>query len=44
MVRRDLSVAGRVGRLLVDAEELDFIPCFDLFPEAFELFTHQGDP
>ncbi|HEV2445672.1 MAG TPA: hypothetical protein VGS58_07110 [Candidatus Sulfopaludibacter sp.] len=36
-------MAARVGRLLLDAEELDFIPCSDLFRESFELFAHQGD-
>jgi predicted nucleic acid-binding protein len=30
-----------VGRLLLDADELDFVPCSDLFSDAFEMFTHQ---
>ena len=42
LVRRDLGVAARVGRLLRDAGELDFVPCSDLFPQAFEMFTHQA--
>ncbi|MGP8243675.1 MAG: PIN domain-containing protein [Bryobacteraceae bacterium] len=42
LVRRDLGVAARVGRLLLDADELDFVPCSDLFSDAFETFTHQG--
>ncbi len=42
LVRRDLGVAARVGRLLLDADELDFVPCSDLFIDAFEMFTHQG--
>jgi hypothetical protein len=41
LVRRDLGVAARVGRLLLDADELDFVPCSDLFSDAFEVFTHQ---
>jgi predicted nucleic acid-binding protein len=41
MVRRDAGVAARVGRLLLDADELDFVPCSDLFSDAFEIFTHQ---
>lgn len=42
LVRRDLGVATRVGRLLLNAVELDFVPCSGLFPEAFELFTRQS--
>jgi len=42
LVRRDLGVAARVGRVLLDAGELDFVPCSDLFPEALETFTRQG--
>ena len=43
LVWRDLAVAARVGRLLLDAGELDFVPCSDLFSDAFEMFTHQGN-
>jgi predicted nucleic acid-binding protein len=42
LVRRDLEVASRVGRLLLEAEELDFVPCSDLFSETFETFAGQG--
>ena len=42
LVRRDLAVAARVGTLLLDADELDFVPCSDLFAGAFETFIHQG--
>lgn len=41
LVRRNLGVAGRVGKLLLEAKELDFVPCSDLFFDAFELFTRQ---
>ena len=41
LVRRDLGVAARVGRLLLDADELDFVPCSDFFSDAFRMFTHQ---
>jgi predicted nucleic acid-binding protein len=34
-------VARRVGTLLLDAEELDFVPCSDLFSPTLELFLHQ---
>jgi predicted nucleic acid-binding protein len=30
-----------VGRLLADGDELDFVPCSDLFSDAFEMFTRQ---
>jgi predicted nucleic acid-binding protein len=42
LVRRDLEVASRVGRLLLEAEELEFVPCSDLFPETLETFAGQG--
>ncbi len=42
LVRRDLAAAALAGRLLLDADELDFVPCSDLFSDAFEMFTHQG--
>jgi predicted nucleic acid-binding protein len=42
LVRRDLEVATRVGRLLLEAAELEFVPCSDLFSEAFETFAGQG--
>jgi predicted nucleic acid-binding protein len=42
LVRRDLEVASRVGRLLLEAEELEFVPCSDLFSQAFETFVGQG--
>ena len=40
--RRDLQAAARVGRLLLEARELDFVPCSDFFVESVELFLHQG--
>jgi predicted nucleic acid-binding protein len=42
LVRRNREVASRVGRLLLDAEELEFVPCSDLFSETFEAFAGQG--
>lgn len=41
LVRRDLSVATRIGGLLLDAEELDFVPCSDLFMDTMERFSNQ---
>jgi predicted nucleic acid-binding protein len=40
--RRDVGVAADVGRLLLDADELDFVPCSDLFADAFGVFVRQG--
>jgi predicted nucleic acid-binding protein len=42
LLRRDLSVATRVGRILLDAEELEFVPCSDLFIETMAIFSNQG--
>jgi predicted nucleic acid-binding protein len=42
LVRRNLEVASRVARLLLEAEELEFVPCSDLFLETFETFAGQG--
>lgn len=42
LVRRDLSVAARVGRLLLDAKELEFVPCSDWFTETMEAFSNQS--
>jgi predicted nucleic acid-binding protein len=42
MLRRDLSTATRVGRILLDAEELEFVPCSDLFVETVERFSNQA--
>ena len=42
LIGRDLTVAARVGRLLLDADELDFVPCSDLFSDTLQIFTEQG--
>jgi predicted nucleic acid-binding protein len=42
LLRRDLSVATRVGRILLDAEELEFVPCSDLFIETMAIFSNQA--
>lgn len=41
LVRRDLNVATRVGNILLEAQELEFVPCSDLFPEIFRAFKDQ---
>jgi len=42
LVRRNLDVSTRVGRLLLEADELEFVPCSDLFNEVLATFTGQG--
>lgn len=42
LVRGKLSVAARVGRLLLEAEELEFVPCSDLFALTMERFSNQA--
>jgi predicted nucleic acid-binding protein len=43
LIRRDLRVAARVGGLLLDADELDFVPCSGLFSDALQMFTEQAN-
>ncbi len=40
--RRGLSLASSVGGTLLAAREIDFVPCSDLFLEAFDEFRQQG--
>lgn len=42
LVRRDLATATRVGRILLDAQELSFVPCSDLFLETLKEFSTQA--
>jgi predicted nucleic acid-binding protein len=42
LVRRDHAVAARVGRILLDAAELEFVPCSDLFVETMQDFSIQA--
>lgn len=41
LARRDLAVATRVASILLEAQELEFVPCSDLFFDAFNLFQEQ---
>jgi predicted nucleic acid-binding protein len=43
LARRGLETASRVGGTLLDARELDFVPCSDVFLETLETFRTQGD-
>ena len=40
-VRRNLATAARVGRLLLGARELEFLPCSEIFLETFDVFCEQ---
>ena len=42
MVRRDLDFAIRVGKLLGEAKEFDFVPCSGFFHQALWSFSHQS--
>lgn len=42
LVRRNHAVATRVGRILLDAAELEFVPCSDVFLETFQNFSSQA--
>ena len=41
MLRLDLSAATHAGRILLDAEELEFVPCSDLFLDTLDCFSRQ---
>ena len=40
--RRDRAVASRVGATLLAARELRFLPCAELFLEAWRVFREEG--
>jgi predicted nucleic acid-binding protein len=42
LVGRDLPTAARVGRILLNARELDFVPCSDIFLETTADFSTQA--
>ena len=41
LARRGLSVAAAVGSALLQALEIDFVPCSELFLDALEMFRNQ---
>jgi len=41
LVRRDLATAVRTGRLLLEAQELEFVPCSDVFLDVVQLLGTQ---
>ena len=43
MFRRDLTVAAQVGAILLDAAELEFVSCSDIFLETVIVFSAQKE-
>lgn len=43
MARRDLRKALEVGDLLLEAREVDFVPCSEIFLDVLGTFRTQGD-
>lgn len=41
LLRRDLLVAKKAGRILLDAVELEFVPCSDIFLDTVDGFSKQ---
>ena len=42
MLRLDLAAATGAGRILLEAEELEFVPCSDHFLETLDRFSRQN--
>jgi predicted nucleic acid-binding protein len=42
LARRDLSTAAHVGEVIMQARELEFVPCSDIFVETSEAFSKQS--
>ena len=43
LIRRDHMTAVRVARILLDSEELELVPCSDIFLDTFEDFAKQQE-
>ena len=41
--RRGVAKAAEVGRVLLQAQEVEFVPCSDLFLDVFTIFAEQGE-
>ena len=41
--RRGVAKAAEVGRVLLQAQEVEFVPCSDLFLDAFTIFAERGE-
>ena len=42
LLRRDLETASRVGDALLAAREVEFVPCSDVFVDAWDTFADQA--
>jgi len=42
LARRDLATAVAVGQTLLEAREVEFVPCSELFLDAFDAFRTQS--
>ena len=42
LVRRNLTVASSVASILLQAREVDFVPCSELFFDTLETFRNQS--
>jgi predicted nucleic acid-binding protein len=42
LARRGLQTAAAVGKTLLEAREVDFVPCSDLFLDSLDAFTAQA--
>jgi predicted nucleic acid-binding protein len=42
LMRRNLSVASSVASILLQAREIDFVPCSELFIDTLETFRNQS--
>lgn len=43
LVRRGLAVAARIASILLQAHEIEFVPCSELFLDSYETFRSQGN-
>jgi predicted nucleic acid-binding protein len=43
LARRDLETAARVSTALLEARELEFVPCSNIFLDTLETFRLQGE-
>lgn len=44
LARRGLAVASEVARKPLQAREVEFVPCSDLFLDTLEMFYHRKTP
>lgn len=42
LLRRSLAVAAEVGEILLRAQEVELVPCWEVFVEAWRVFRQQS--